>query len=49
MKLEFSRQIFGKYSNVKKIHPVETELFRADRPMNRLTDRQTDRQTDREK
>jgi hypothetical protein len=40
MKLEFSRQIFEKYSdvNLKKIRPVEAELFHADR--------QTDGQTD---
>jgi len=25
MKLEFSRQIFEKYSNFMKIHPVETD------------------------
>jgi hypothetical protein len=40
MKLEFSRQIFEKYSNIKfhEIHPVRTELFHADG--------QTDEQTD---
>jgi hypothetical protein len=30
-----------------KIHPVEAELFHADRQTDRLTDRQTDRLTDR--
>ena len=46
-KRKLSRHIFEKYSKVMKIRPVEAELFRADRPMNRLTYRQTDRQTDR--
>jgi hypothetical protein len=33
MKLEFSRQIFEKYTNIKfhEICPMETELFLADR------------------
>jgi len=31
MKLEFSRQVFGKYSNFMKICPVGAELFHADR------------------
>ena len=32
MKLEFSRQIFEKYSisNVMKIHPIAAELFHAE-------------------
>jgi hypothetical protein len=38
MKLEFSRKIFEKYSNIKfhENRPVEAELFHADR----RTDRQ---------
>jgi hypothetical protein len=45
MKLEFSRQIFEKYSNIKviKICPMGAELFHA----GGRTDGQTDRQTDR--
>jgi hypothetical protein len=33
MKLEFSRQIFEKYANIKfyELRPMETELFLADR------------------
>jgi hypothetical protein len=44
MKLEFSRQIFEKYSmsNLIKIRAVIGKLFRA----GGQTDRQTDRQTD---
>jgi hypothetical protein len=30
MKLEFSQQIFGKYSDLTKIQPVRSELFHAD-------------------
>jgi len=30
MKLEFSRQIFEKYSNFMKIHSVGVELFHVD-------------------
>jgi hypothetical protein len=44
MKLEFFRQIFEKYSKFMKTLSLEAELFRADRPMNRLT--YTDRQTE---
>ena len=37
MKLEFSRQISKKYSNIKfhENHPVGAELFHGDRQMNR--------------
>jgi hypothetical protein len=44
IKIEFSRQIFEKYSDVKlrQCHPVGREFF----PTDRRTDRQTDRQTD---
>ena len=38
MKLGFSRQVFEKYPNIKKIRPMGAELFHADR----RTDRQTD-------
>jgi len=31
MYLEFSVQIFKKYSDFMKIHPVRAKLFRADR------------------
>jgi len=43
MKLEFSRQIFEKYSNFNfmKIRPVGAELFHADWRIDRCTDRQT--------
>jgi hypothetical protein len=30
MKLEFPRQVFKKYSNIKEIRPVGAELFHAD-------------------
>jgi hypothetical protein len=36
MKIEFSREIFEKYSNIVKMLPVGAELFHAD-------DRRTDR------
>jgi hypothetical protein len=39
MKLEFSRQIFEKYSNSTKLRQVEAELFHADAE----TDGQTSR------
>jgi hypothetical protein len=40
MKLEFSRQIFEKYSkNFKKIPEVEAEFFHADGRTGRKTDR----------
>jgi len=35
MKLEFSQQIFEKYSNFMKICPVGAELFHVDRWTNR--------------
>jgi len=35
LKLEFSRQIFEKYSNIMKILPVGAELFYADRQTDR--------------
>jgi hypothetical protein len=37
MKLEFSGQIFKKYSNIKfhEIHPVVAKLYHVDRPMGR--------------
>jgi len=41
MNLEISRQIFEKYSNIMKIHPVGSYLFHVDR----RTDGQTKRQT----
>jgi hypothetical protein len=41
MKLEFSQQIYEKYSNFMKICPMAAKLLQADR----RTDRQTDRQT----
>jgi len=45
MTLEFSRQIFEKYSNSKfhKIRPVGPELLHADRRSEGQMDRQTDR------
>jgi hypothetical protein len=48
MKLEFSGQIFEKYSNIKvlKIRLVGAELFHADGRTDRQIDRQRDRQTD---
>jgi hypothetical protein len=48
MTLEFSRQIFEKYSNIKfhKIRPMKAELFHADRWKDGRTDRPTDGQTD---
>jgi hypothetical protein len=36
MKLEFSRQIFERSSNIIKIRPVGAELFHADRHMTKL-------------
>jgi len=51
MKLEYSRQIFEKFSisNIIKIRPVRVELFHEDRQtyreMNGRTDGQRDRQT----
>jgi hypothetical protein len=41
MKLRFCGQIFENYSNIMKIHSLETE-FHAERRMDRQTDRQTD-------
>jgi len=40
MKLEHSRQIFEKFSNINfmKIRPVRAELFRGDRGTERRTD-----------
>jgi hypothetical protein len=46
MKIEFSEQIFKKYSNIKfheYLYSGSQVVFHADG----LTDRQTDRQTDR--
>jgi len=37
MKLEFSRKIFEKYSNLIKIRPVGAELFFADGRTDRMT------------
>jgi len=48
MELEFSRQIFEKYSNIK-FHencPVAAELLHGDRRTEGRTDGQTDRGTD---
>jgi hypothetical protein len=49
MKLEFSGQILEKnilLSNLMRIRPVGTQLFRASRQTDAQTGRQTDRQTD---
>jgi hypothetical protein len=46
MQLEFSRQIFEKYSNFTKIHPVVAELLRGDRGTDRRTEGQREGQTD---
>jgi hypothetical protein len=41
MTLEFSRQIFGKYSNFMKSHPVGAEWFQANRQIGRWKEEQT--------
>jgi hypothetical protein len=49
MKLEFSRNIFEKFSNknLMKIHPVTADLFHVDgQTYGGSTGRQTDSQTD---
>jgi len=48
MELEYSRQIFEKYSILKsmKIRPVEAGFFHTDRRTDERTDRQASRQTD---
>jgi len=40
VKLEFSRHIFGTYSNFMKICQVGAEMFHADGRTDRRTDRQ---------
>jgi len=45
MNLEFSRQIFEKYSNIKfheNLYPLEREVFHGVREMDNRTERQTD-------
>jgi hypothetical protein len=48
MELEYSRQIFEKYSRLKsmQIRPLEAGIFHTDQWMDERTDRQVDRQTD---